>query len=110
MTEEEADQSNLLKPFFIAVNIVAYLSQIFISIICKFVFLLTCDCLDGNVLYFYNIETLKAISGLLGVIYLIFCICMINYGLRLFLILRSTIEHADIEEREQLRPLLKRVL
>ena len=37
VTEEESDSSNLLKPFFIFLNVFTYLSLISISLFCKIV-------------------------------------------------------------------------
>lgn len=48
--------------------------------------------------------------GLFGVVYLIFAICMTNYGTRLSLILSNLLENSDKEEKEVLKALHLRVV
>lgn len=47
--------------------------------------------------------------GLFGVVYLIFAICMTNYGTRLSLILSNLQENAEKDEKELLKTLNIRV-
>lgn len=45
---------------------------------------------------------MKANSGLFGVVYLIFAICMTNYGTRLSLILSNLVENSSEKEEKEL--------
>lgn len=53
---------------------------------------------------------MKAICGLFGVVYLIFAICMTNYGMRLTLILSNLLESSEKDEKEILKALNIRVV
>jgi hypothetical protein len=48
--------------------------------------------------------------GLYGVVYLIFAICMTNYGTRLSLILSNLFENSEKDEKELLKALNIRVI
>ena len=54
--------------------------------------------IDNGNIYYTNPQFLKAICGLFGVVYLIFAICMTNYGTRLYLILSNLLENSEKEE------------
>lgn len=75
--EEESDSTNLLKPFFMVFNSFTYFAFLVISVY------------YAGYIYYTNDQFLKAICGLNGVVYLIFAICMTNYGTRLSLILSN---------------------
>ena len=105
--EEEADSSNLLKPFFFVFNILTYVFFFGMAIYSNSLALMTAD---NGYIYYINSQFLKALCGLFGVVYLIFAICMTNYGTRLALILSNLFENSEAEEREILNSLNYRVI
>ena len=105
--EEEADSSNLLKPFFFVFNILTYVFFFGMAIYSNSLALMTAD---NGYIYYINSQFLKALCGLFGVVYLIFAICMTNYGTRLALILSNLFENSEAEEREILKALNYRVI
>ena len=106
--EEEQDPTNLLKPFFMVFNVFTYLAFLVISIYSKNYSRNLC--IDHGYIYYTNAQFLKAICGLFGVVYLIFAICMTNYGTRLYLILSNLLENSEKEEKELLKSLNIRVI
>ena len=48
--------------------------------------------------------------GLFGVVYLIFAVCMTNYGTRLSMILSNVVDHSEETDRSTLKPLNRRVI
>ncbi|TNV86942.1 hypothetical protein FGO68_gene17573 [Halteria grandinella] len=97
--EEESDSTNLLKPFFMVFNGFTY-----------FAFFVICIFYRGQI-YFENDQFLKATCGVYGVVYLIFAICMTNYGTRLYLILQNLQDHNESQDdKEILKALGKRVI
>mmetsp|Transcript_34937 Transcript_34937/g.33979 ORF Transcript_34937/g.33979 Transcript_34937/m.33979 type:complete len:254 (+) Transcript_34937:230-991(+) len=97
--DEDVDSgTNLLKPFFIIFNIFTYLAFFIIAIY------------NNGWIYYNNPVFLKAITGLFGVVYIIFTIFMINYGTKLYLILSTLSEHNDPDEKLLLQKLSIRVI
>lgn len=66
--------------------------------------------IDNGYIYYSNPQFLKAICGLFGVVYLIFAVCMTNYGMRLALILSNLLDNSEKEEKEILKALNVRVI
>jgi hypothetical protein len=81
--EEESDSTNLLKPFFSV--FIVFTILVFLAVTFFF----------SEASYFENDQYLKAFCGLYGVVFLLFTICMTNYGTRLSLILSNLIEVND---------------
>jgi len=77
--EEESDSTNLLKPIFLFLNTFTYFTFICIAIY------------NDVAVHYINQGFLKAMCGLVGVIYLILMACMMNYGGKLAYILYNLI-------------------
>ena len=106
--EEESDSTNLLKSFFWVFNLVTYLAFFVISYSRKYRrnnnFIT-----DMDNIYYVDTKFLKALCGLFGIVYLIFALCMTNYGTKLSIILSQLQDDSDSDENRILKTLNTRV-